>query len=83
MDIGIEICLDHRLQRLRRTVNMTRSNGASLDNYPILKQFVPSGGMQILSQAVATDGNSVVFNADGCEPIFYEYVPGSVKVLNG
>lgn len=83
LDIGVEICLDHRLQRLRRTVGMNVKNGANLNNYPIYKQFVPSGGMQILSQAVATNGASVTFNADGCEPVYYEYTSSSPTILNG
>lgn len=47
MDIGVEICLDHYYMRLRKTVGMTVTNGASIDNYPIYKQFVTSAGMSL------------------------------------
>ena len=47
MDIGVEICLDHAYMRLRKTVGMTQANGASIDNYPIYKQFVTSAGMSL------------------------------------
>jgi hypothetical protein len=67
VDVGVEICLDHRLQRLRRTVDMT----------------IPSGGMQILDYSVAADRSSVIFNADGCDKIYYVYTDPNSAILNG
>lgn len=72
-DVGVEICLDHRLQRLRRTVEMSKKHGADRDNYPIFKQLIPSGGMQILDYSVAANKNSVIFNADGCDKVYGTY----------
>jgi len=82
-DIGIEICLDHRLQRLRRTVDMSVINGAAADNYPLFKQFIPSGGMQILDYSVAATRNSYIFNADGCDKIYKSYTDPNSAILNG
>lgn len=82
-DYGIEICLDHRLQRLRRTVDMSKANGAAADNFPLFKQFVPSGGMQILDYSVAANRNSIIFNADGCDKVYYVYTDPNSAILNG
>ena len=67
-DIGVEICLDHLFQRLRRTVDMSNRYGADADNFPLAKQFIVSGGMQIHDHAVAVRPNSVIFNSDGTDP---------------
>ena len=72
-EIGVEICLDHRLQRLRRTVDMSLVNGASADHLPLAMQIIPSGGMQILKEAVAADKAKAIFNADGCEFLYEKY----------
>lgn len=64
-DVGVEICLDHVYQRLRRTVCMNTDNGANATNNPLIKQFIVSGGMQIWNIGVAAHCNSVIFNADG------------------
>ena len=82
-DIGVEVCLDHRLQRLRRTVNMCVLNGADADNFPIARQFIPSGGMQILDYSVAGDPHSYIFNADGCASIYTDYTDPNSCILNG
>lgn len=82
-DIGAEICLDHRLQRLRRTVDMCKENGADADNFPLTKQIIPSGGMQILDYSVAANKSSVIFNADGCDKVFYVYGDESSVILKG
>lgn len=82
-DYGVEICLDHRLQRLRRTVDMSMANGAAADNYPLFKQLIPSGGMQILDYSVAAAKNSIIFNADGCDKIYYVYTDPNSYILNG
>ncbi len=82
-DVGVEICLDHRLQRLRRTVDMTVANGADANNYPIIRQLIPSGGMQIIDYSVATDKASAIFNADGCDKIYVVYGDESTVILNG
>jgi hypothetical protein len=82
-DIGVEICLDHRLQRLRRTVDMSIVNGAAADNYPLFKQFIPSGGMQILDYSVAATKNAYIFNADGCDKIYTDYTDPNSVILNG
>ena len=79
-DIGVEIDLDHKLQRLRRTVGMNIKNGASLNHYPIKKQFIPSAGMQIQAESVSVHGSSVVFNADGFSPIYCDSEP---KIIYG
>lgn len=83
VDVGVEICLDHRLQRLRRTVDMCIANGASADNYPLFKQIIPSGGMQILDYSVAADKNCVIFNADGCDKIYRVYTDPTSYILDG
>lgn len=82
-DVGVEICLDHRLQRLRRTVDMSVINGAATNNYPLFKQFIPSGGMQILDYSVAATKNSYIFNADGCDKIYKTYTDPESYILNG
>lgn len=82
-DVGVEICLDHRLQRLRRTVDMSKANGAAADNYPLFKQVIPSGGMQILDYSVAADRNCAIFNADGCDKIYGTYGVEETVILNG
>ncbi len=74
IDYGVEICLDHCFQRLRRTVGMKEANGALTDNYPLQKHFIPSGSCQILDYSVAANNNSVVFNADGCGEICLDWV---------
>jgi hypothetical protein len=83
VDVGVEICLDHRMQRLRRTVDMTVQDGAAADNYPLFKQLIPSGGMQILDYAAAAERNCVMFNADGCDKIYYVYTDPNSYILNG
>ncbi len=82
-DLGIEICLDHRKQRLRRTVGMCTKNGADNDNNPISGQVISSGGMQILDYAVAADKNSFIFNSDGCDKIYLDYGDESTEILDG
>ncbi len=82
-DIGVEICLDHRLQRLRRTVDMCTLNGAAANNYPLFKQFIPSGGMQILDYSVAVTRNAYIFNADGCDKIYKSYTDPNSVILDG
>jgi hypothetical protein len=82
-DYGVEICLDHRLQRLRRTVDMCIANGAAADNFPLFKQLIPSGGMQLLDYSVAAGKNSAIFNADGCDKIYYVYTDPNSYILNG
>lgn len=82
-DMGVEICLDHRLQRLKRTVDMCILNGATANNYPLMRQLLPSGGMQILDYSVAADKSCVIFNADGCDKIYKVYGDESTVILNG
>lgn len=82
-DIGVEIDLDHKLQRLRRTVGMNVKNGASLNHYPIQKQFIPSAGMQIQAESVSVHGSSVIFNADGFSPIYWDSEPQIVHGKEG
>ncbi|MCP3944025.1 MAG: hypothetical protein GY710_21455 [Desulfobacteraceae bacterium] len=81
-DIGVEVCLDHRLQRLRRTVGMTKVCGADADNFPLFKQIIPSGGMQILDYSVAADRNCAIFNADGCDKVYRKYGDETTVILN-
>ncbi len=66
VELGAEICLDHRLQRLRRTVDMT-------GNSPLDIQLVPSGGMQLLNYGIAGGSSGAIFNADGCDYILDQY----------
>lgn len=82
-DVGVEICLDHRLQRLRRTVGMTIACGADADNFPLFNQMVPSGGMQILDYSVAADKSCAIFNADGCDKVYYVYTDPNSAILDG
>lgn len=82
-ELGVEICLDHRLQRLRRTVGMTKANGAAQDNPPLAIQLVPSGGMQILDSSISARNGGAVFNSDGCDPILTEYDDKGTPVTDG
>lgn len=66
VELGVEICLDHRLQRLRRTVEM-------VGNSPLDIQLVPSGGMQLLDYGIAGGSSGAIFNADGCDYILDQY----------
>ncbi|MEI8633291.1 hypothetical protein P4S72_16995 [Vibrio sp. PP-XX7] len=66
VELGAEICLDHRLQRLRRTVDMA-------GNSPLDIQLVPSGGMQLLDYSIASGSSGAIFNADGCDYILDQY----------
>ena len=81
VEVGVEICLDHGLQRLRRTVGMTISGGAAADNPPLDLQLIPSGGMQILDYAVSAGANGVVFNGDGSDPIIDAYTPEGKPII--
>jgi hypothetical protein len=86
VDFGVEICLDHRLQRLKRTVNMTMANNPGLllaDNYPVAVQLIPSGGMQILDYSVAVDSGAAIFNADGCDMIYKDYTDSHSNIPDG
>ncbi|MDD4652370.1 MAG: hypothetical protein PHQ34_09075 [Methanothrix sp.] len=82
LQIGVEICLDHRLKRLRRTVGMTKKNGAAADNPPLAIQLIPSGGMQILDASVSSGVGGVIFNCDGCDPILTEYNENGEPVIS-
>nr|UKE83931.1 hypothetical protein KXZ65_24205 [Pectobacterium sp. PL152] len=68
VELGVEICLDHRLQRLRRTVEM-------VGNSPLDIQLVPSGGMQLLDYGIAGGSSGAIFNADGCDYILINTMP--------
>lgn len=82
-EIGVEVCLDHRLKRLRRTVDMTQSNGAAEDNPPLNAQIIASGGMQILDESVTAGVAGVIFNSDGCDPILDQYNDKGKPVIDG
>ncbi len=73
LELGVEICLDHSLSRLRRTVGMTVSTGASADNPPLDVQLIASGGMQIQDYSVAVRPGGAIFNSDGMDPIIDQY----------
>lgn len=62
---------------------MCTANGAAADNFPLFKQLIPSGGMQILDYGVAASKSSVIFNADGCDKIYYVYTDPSSAILHG
>ncbi len=81
LELGVEVCLDHRLNRLRRTVGMTKKNGAAADNAPLDVQLITSGGMQILDQSVASGPEGAIFNADGCDPILTEYTSEGKQII--
>jgi hypothetical protein len=81
VEVGVEICLDHRQKRLRRTVGMTAANGADADNRPLDVQLVPSGGMQVLDQSIAAGRCGAIFNCDGWDPILTSYDEGG-QVVN-
>lgn len=74
LQIGVEICLDHRLQRLRRTVKMK-------NNFPLDIQLIPAGGMQILDYSVAAKEKGVIFNCCGCDPIIDPYGSTGKQVI--
>ena len=74
VELGAEICLDHRLQRLRRTVNMT-------GNKPLDIQLVPSGGMQLLDYSIAGGSSGAIFNADGCDYLLDQYNANGQPVI--
>ena len=59
---------------------MNVKNGASLNHYPIQKQFIPSAGMQIQAESVSVHGGSVIFNADGFSPIYWDSEP---QIIHG
>ncbi len=80
-DIGIEICVDHYMQRLRRTVGMSKAKGAFANNYPLSKQIIPSCSMQLYDFAVCADSERPIFNADGGAPVFL--YKNSDATLNG
>ena len=71
LDTGIELCLDHALYRLRRTVGMTKANGAEADNYPLTAQIVPSAGMVLDATGLAVERGGAAFNSDGLGLIFH------------
>lgn len=73
LHLGVEICLDHRFKRLRRTAEMKKKNGAAENNPPLHVQLIPSGGMQILDYSVAAGRGGAIFNCDGCDPILNKY----------
>jgi hypothetical protein len=83
IEIGVEICFDHFLKRLRRTANMTYKNGAADDNPLLDVQLIPSGGMQIHDNAVAAGASGIIFNCDGAYPILSELTPCGKPVING
>ena len=83
VEVGVEICLDHRLKRLRRTVGMTVQTGAAADNPPLALQLIPSGGMQILDYSVTAGANGVTFNSDGCDPILDVYTSQGKPIIDG
>ena len=62
---------------------MNVKNGASLNHYPILKQFIPSAGMQIQAESVSAHGSSVIFNADGFDPIYWDTKPEVIQGKEG
>ena len=74
VELGAEICLDHRLQRLRRTVNMP-------GNCPLDIQLVSSGGMQLLNYAIAGGSSGAIFNTDGCDYILDQYNSSGQPVI--
>lgn len=74
VELGAEICLDHRLQRLRRTVGMVGNN-------PLDVQLVPSGGMQLLDYGIAGGSSGAIFNADGCDYILDQYNASGKPVI--
>jgi hypothetical protein len=82
-EIGVEICLDHRLKRLRRTVEMTKENGAAENNPPLNLQLIPSGGMQILEESVAAGASGAIFNCDGCDPVLDQYNENGKQIIDG
>jgi len=83
VEIGVEICLDHRRKRLRRTVGMTAARGTAADNPPLHLQLIPSGGMQILDYSVSAGMNGVIFNSDGCDPILDVYTSKGKPIIEG
>jgi hypothetical protein len=83
LEMGIEICLDHRLKRLRRTAAMTEKHQANMDNPPLHIQLIPSGGMQIIDYSVSAAINGVIFNSDGCDPILDQYNDKGKKIIEG
>ncbi|MCP4680184.1 MAG: hypothetical protein GY854_32755 [Deltaproteobacteria bacterium] len=83
LELGVEICLDHRLARLRRTVGMRVVTGAAADNPALDVQLITSGGMQILDSSVAAEIGGVIFNCDGCDPILDQYFDYGKQVIPG
>lgn len=60
--VGVEICLDHSDQRLRRSVAVSPWQSAS-DGVDL--HLIPSCGMQITPGSVAAKTGGLVFNCDG------------------
>lgn len=55
---GLEVCLDHAEQRLRKSPNKVGQNQIQI-------QLVPSAGMEICANAVVAMKGGLVFNCDG------------------
>ncbi len=64
-NIGVEICLDHSDNRLRK--NFTKNNDilAQENLASVHIQLIPSCGMEIHEDGVVADTNGLVFNCDG------------------
>lgn len=72
---GLEVCLDHAEKRLRTSID--NSGGKQK---PVDVQLIPSAGMTIILDAVATRKNGIVFNVDGYRPIDLASVSAAVAM---
>lgn len=65
INIGMDICLDHSNNRLRKNLDLNNNTLKSLGLNPLHIQLIPSAGMQIHADGVSVDKNGLVFNVDG------------------
>jgi hypothetical protein len=64
-NVGIEICLDHSDNRLRKQLNANNAALRAEGLESVHLQIIPSCGMQIVAGAVVANANGLIFNCDG------------------
>jgi hypothetical protein len=64
---GLEVCLDHAKSRLKSAIEGGGNNIRRIDSVDV--QLIPSAGMTIIPECVATKSEGLIFNVDGFRPI--------------
>ncbi|NEZ59639.1 hypothetical protein D0962_07765 [Leptolyngbyaceae cyanobacterium CCMR0082] len=62
--VGVEICLDHLAERLKKAVKNS--------NHGIKVQLIPSAGMTIKKNSIVVEDGGYVFNCDGLNPYIWD-----------